>query len=125
MDGRYEIIINESGLYNLRATYIGYEPYQEAIQITDGEEHQLDIALNQMEVIGEELVVVGYGTQRRSDLTGSVSSISSQDINSVSITSLESGMQGHSAGDYVRQSGRKPGHGASIRIRRSEERRVG
>ena len=117
MDGRYEIIINESGLYNLRATYIGYEPYQEAIQITDGEEHQLDIALNQMEVIGEELVVVGYGTQRRSDLTGSVSSISSQDINSVSITSLESGMQGHSAGVYVSQSGNKPGQGASIRIR--------
>ena len=55
--------------------------------------------------------------QRRSDLTGSISSVSGDRLNEVSVSSLESALQGRSAGVYVDQGGNKPGDGASIRIR--------
>jgi len=117
VDGEYSIQIPEPGDYTIVATFVGYERYETNVTIEDGEALTHDIELTQSGILGDDVVVVGYGVQRRSDLTGSVSSVSSADINAVSITSLSSGLQGHSAGVYVNQSGNKPGHGASIRIR--------
>ncbi|WP_158607358.1 TonB-dependent receptor [Rhodohalobacter sp. SW132] len=117
LDGNFEIQINEPGDYTLIATYVGYERYETVFSISGDETLTLDIELSQVGVLGDDLVVVGYGVQRRSDMTGSVSSISASRINETSITSLESGMQGRSAGVYVTQGGNKPNSGASIRIR--------
>lgn len=117
LEGNFEIQIDEPGDYTLVATYVGYERYETTFSISGDETITLDIELTQVGVMGDDLVVVGYGAQRRSDMTGSVSTVSSDEINSTSITSLESGMQGRSAGVYVSQGGNKPGSGASIRIR--------
>ncbi|MEX0648496.1 MAG: SusC/RagA family TonB-linked outer membrane protein [Balneolaceae bacterium] len=117
LEGNYSIPNVEPGTYTLRATFVGYEPYETSITVADGEDLNLDIELTQAGILGDEVVVVGYGEQRRSDMTGSISSVSSEQLNEVSVTSLESGLQGRSAGVYVNQSGNKPGQGASIRIR--------
>ena len=63
-----------------------------------------------------EIVVVGYGTQERSDLTGSVGSVSSEELENVSIASLDQGLQGRVAGVQVTQNA-EPGGGVNVLIR--------
>ena len=64
-----------------------------------------------------EVVVVGYGTQKKSQLTGAISSVSSKQITEMPITNLGQAMQGRVAGVDVAQSGSKPGSTPTIRIR--------
>ena len=64
-----------------------------------------------------ELVVVGYGTQKKRDLTGSVSSLDSKDFNKGVQTSVDQLISGRSAGVQVTQASSEPGGGVSIRIR--------
>ncbi|SHE71606.1 TonB-linked outer membrane protein, SusC/RagA family [Fodinibius roseus] len=115
-EGNYEISV-EPGTYSLTASYVGYEEYETTFSISEGETMTLDIVLSQRVQIGEELVVVGYGTQERGDVTGSVSSVSAEELNEVSITSIDQGLQGRTAGVTVTQSGTKPGSDAEVRIR--------
>ena len=117
LEGRYEIQISEPGSYTLVATFVGYERYETTIDISGEGSLTHNIELAQTSILGEDIVVVGYGVQRRSDLTGSISSVSGDRLNEVSVSSLESALQGRSAGVYVDQGGNKPGDGASIRIR--------
>lgn len=117
VEGEYEIKNIEPGSYTLIASFIGYEQFESTVDISANQTLTLDIEMIRGGIVGEDVVVVGYGVQRRSDLTGSVSSISSEELNEVSVSSLESGMQGRSAGVYIEQSGNKPGSGATIRIR--------
>ncbi len=65
----------------------------------------------------EEMVVIGYGTVRKSDLTGSVSSIKMDDMKERSITSLEGFLQGTAAGVQVTSGDGTPGGGMSVKIR--------
>ena len=65
----------------------------------------------------KEVVLVGYGTQKRSDLTGAVSSISEREIKEIPITGLDQAIQGRAAGVLVTQNSGAPGGGVSIRIR--------
>ena len=65
----------------------------------------------------EEVVVVGYGTQRKSDLTGSISSITAKDFESQPLVSVDQALQGRSAGVLVNSNSGAPGAGARIRIR--------
>lgn len=65
----------------------------------------------------QELVVVGYGVQRKSDLTGAVGSVKAKDIERVPTSSIEQAIQGKAAGVYVIPASGQPGAGAVIRIR--------
>ena len=65
----------------------------------------------------DEIVVVGYGTQKKSDLTGSVSSLKSEDLNPGANASVDQMMLGRAAGVQINQASSAPGGGLSIRIR--------
>jgi TonB-dependent starch-binding outer membrane protein SusC len=65
----------------------------------------------------DEIVVIGYGTQRRSDLTGSVSSVSEDRLRATISTSIDQALQGRAAGVQVFQNSGQPGGGVSMRIR--------
>src|SRR3546814_5463837 len=65
----------------------------------------------------DEVVVVGYGTQRKSQLTGAISSVSAAEINAVPVVSAGQALQGRSAGVDVVASGHAPGAGVTVRIR--------
>src|SRR3546814_17304467 len=67
----------------------------------------------------EELVAIGYGTVRKSDLTGAVSSLKMEDIEGIPLNSIEQGIQGRIAGDQVTQSSADPDGGISMIIRDS------
>ncbi len=65
----------------------------------------------------EEVVAVGYGTFKKSDLTGSVASLKNDDFNQGAISSVDEAMQGRIPGVLVTQTSAEPGGGLSIRIR--------
>ncbi len=65
----------------------------------------------------EEVVVIGYGTVRKSDLTGSVSSVKNEQITSVTANDIRQSLQGRAAGVDVNYGSRRPGEGANILIR--------
>lgn len=92
---------------------IGYKTQEVVI---DGRS-EIDIILEQMIVTGEELVVVGFGSQSRESLTGAVSAKSSEEIENKPITSSSQALQGIQ-GVYLNQAGGQPGRdSATIRIR--------
>lgn len=94
-------------------SFIGYERLEEAINGRS----VVDITLNPQAIAGDELVVVGYGAVQRRDITGSVSSISSEDIQEVPVTDMGSAIQGRVPGVTVLSSGNRPGSGSYIRVR--------
>lgn len=112
MDGKYslEIPANSSTLV---ISYIGYETQNISI---DGRS-VIDIAMKiDAETLGE-VIVVGYGTQRKSDLTGSVGQLSAEKLNSQPITTMEQGLQGRVAGVKITSNSGAPGGGMSVQIR--------
>jgi TonB-linked SusC/RagA family outer membrane protein len=92
---------------------IGYQ----SKEIPIGGRTEIEVTLEQIVVTGEELVVVGFGTQTRESLTGSVSAKSAEEIENKPITSSSQALQGVQ-GVYVNQAGAQPGRdSATIRIR--------
>ena len=110
-EGKYKLS-TKSGA-TIEVTYVGYQPKQ--VKVTKG--GQLDIQISEDVNMLEQVVVVGYGVMKRSDLTGSVSSIDEKAIKQGVNTSLEQAMQGRIAGVQVTQNSGAPGGGISVQIR--------
>src|ERR1035437_52152 len=95
----------------LRVSYIGYA--SQDIKVTGG---NLTIHLKESEKSLDEVVVIGYGTQKRKDLTGSISSIKGDDLRKTQPTTFDQALQGKVAGVMVQQVSGQPGGGVSIQI---------
>lgn len=113
---------NEAGVFNLSELLIGtkliirsvgYEPKE--VAVTNSKE--LSVTLVSSENVLEEVVAVGYGSVKKKDLTGSVSSISAKEIQEFPNSTVAQAMQGRAAGVQVQQSSGLPGSGIQIRIR--------
>ncbi|HEY0930364.1 MAG TPA: TonB-dependent receptor [Gemmatimonas sp.] len=115
-DGRYRLTNLPPGRYILRAALIGYNARVDTVVVTAGQETVANFALKVVSVTLDQMVVVGYGTQRRSDITGSVTSVQ-PNTDRTPITSLEQTLQGTAPGVQVTQASSAPGGGMSIRIR--------
>ncbi len=112
IDGNYSIEVPSSDNV-LVFSFIGYE--QQEIQV--GNQSVINISLAPSASQLEEVVVVGYGTVRKSDLTGSVGSVNGEELNTVAQTSVDQALQGRIAGVRITQSNPEPGGGFSVRIR--------
>lgn len=77
----------------------------------------LEVTLKEFVGHLNEMVVVGYGAVKKSDVTGSVASVSEQDIKATPVVDLDRAMQGRAAGVLVTQNSARPGGAATIRIR--------
>ncbi|MBD2753080.1 TonB-dependent receptor [Spirosoma sp. BT704] len=88
-----------------------------SLEIAIGGRSQLTVKLAEDRKALEEVVVVGYGTQRKSDVTGSLSSVTAKEIKSVPVTGVGQALQGRAAGVQVTQASNAPGGGVTIRIR--------
>jgi TonB-linked SusC/RagA family outer membrane protein len=111
LDGKYALKIpSQSG--TLVVSFVGYESQEVAI----GSSSVIDVSLAEGSALNE-VVVVGYGTQRKSQTTGAISSINSRQLTEMPITNLGQALQGRIAGVDVVQSGSKPGSVPTIRVR--------
>ncbi len=98
---------------------ISYTGYESKIIPVNGQTN-LDIALDIDAEILDEVVVIGYGTVKKSDVTGSVSSVKSEDIQAFPLLNAGQALQGRAAGVAVQtQNGGEPGANISIRVRGS------
>lgn len=111
MDGRFSLEVPKDG--TLVVTYVGYANQE----ISVGNQKTLSITLKEDSEALDELVVVGYGVVKKSDLTGSVSTVKSSDLNSIPSGSVMEALQGRSAGLQVKQNSGSPGGSISVRIR--------
>src|SRR5690606_29404641 len=75
-EGKYEISVTQGS--TLIFSYVGFESEKRVVE----EQDTVDVTLTEEVAALDEVVVIGYGTQRRSDLTGAVSQVSSREINS-------------------------------------------
>lgn len=114
-------ITDAQGRYTLQAksgqtlvfSYIGFR----TLEVKIDKQKSIDVSLREDTKMLDEVVVVGYGTMKRSDLTGSVVSVSADDIKKTVVTSLDQALQGRAAGVSVTQNSGAPGGGISVSIR--------
>ncbi len=113
LNGSYSITVQDPATAVLEFSFIGYAKQQ----ITVGNQSVINAVL-QEEYIGlNELVVVGYGTVRKKDLTGSVSSIKSAEITKTATNNALQSMQGKIAGLDITKSSGETGSGITIALR--------
>ncbi|MEC5145552.1 TonB-dependent receptor [Chitinophaga sp. 212800010-3] len=110
--GNYALQLPDEGGV-LVVSFIGYESAEQAVTKAG----QMDIALTPKAVQTEELVVVGYGTQKRKDVTGAVSSVRVKDISAGVSKNISGAIQGRVPGVAVESSSGAPGAGLLITIR--------
>jgi TonB-linked SusC/RagA family outer membrane protein len=112
MDGLYSIEVEQESDV-LVFSFIGYTSQE----ITINGRSTIDVQLASDLQAMQEVVVIGYGTREKSQVTGAISSVSSADIASVPVISPDQALQGRAAGVDVIASGHAPGAGATVRIR--------
>ena len=110
LDGAYSLVISEDD-NTLVFSYTGYTSQEIAI----GASNEINVALS-LGAYLEEVVVVGYGTVKREDATGSIQAVSSKDFNKGAITGPQELLAGKIPGVTINTEG-GPGSGAKIRIR--------
>src|SRR5690606_40382162 len=86
-------------------------------EVSVGGRSVIDVVLEEDLQSLEEVVVVGFGTQKKENLTGAVSSVSSEVLENRPITNLGQGLQGQISNLNITQSTGRPGGGASFHIR--------
>ncbi|MFC6098926.1 SusC/RagA family TonB-linked outer membrane protein [Olivibacter domesticus] len=111
-DGNFQLK-RLSGRETLVFTFIGYKPQEIALE----GKTSLKVSLQEDFTSLEEIVVIGYGTQSRKELTGSVSSIKSTELQKVVSSSFTGAIQGKVPGVTISQTTGAPGGAASVRIR--------
>tara|TARA_R110000868_G_scaffold97396_3_gene267806 strand:+ start:77182 stop:80700 length:3519 start_codon:yes stop_codon:yes gene_type:complete len=114
LDGNFTIeVVNGEAV--LIFSYIGYEDFR----ITIGSRTQIDVQLTEASEGLEEIVVVGYGTQKKVNITGSIASVKTDDIIDVPLANLSNGLAGRAPGVQVVGTSGLAGASSSIRIRGS------
>ncbi len=97
----------------LQISFVGMK----TVEIPIGNQITFNVVLEEELISLQEVVAVGYGTMRKSDLTGSISKLKNEDIENRTIVRPEQALQGKTAGVQVIQTSGAPGKAASIRIR--------
>lgn len=111
IDGNYSL--EAAAEDTLVFSFIGFETMEVPVGSTSDYTIRLRPDVRQL----DELVVVGYGTQKKSDLTGSVSAVNAEDVSNVPAPGIDRALQGRVAGVQINANGGAPGSGTNIRIR--------
>ncbi|MFS4415641.1 SusC/RagA family TonB-linked outer membrane protein [Maribacter sp. 2307ULW6-5] len=110
-DGKYAIVATANN--TLVFSYLGQKTVERAV----GNNTTINVQMEEDSAQLDEVVVVGYGSQKKSDLTGSVASVDGDEIARLPVASLDNALQGRAAGTFVSSPSGTPGAGISIQIR--------
>lgn len=111
IDGKYSLVVPEDAK-QLIISFIGFQSITFPIEASNVIDATLKAGVDLTEVL-----VVGYGTQQKRDITGSVANLSIEDLETVPVTSIEQGLQGRIAGVDILQNSGTPGSAINVRIR--------
>jgi len=116
-DGTFTIVGVPEGTHTVRARRIGFGSVPIVVNVTGGSTISVAFELGKRAAVLDEVVVVGYTTQRRSSITGAVATVDMTDLQSRRVPDVAQALQGQVAGLTVTQSTGAPGEEISIRIR--------
>ena len=111
VDGKYQITVGENAA--LAFSFVGYKTQE--VEVNG--QSTINVVL-EMETTGiDEVIVVGYGVKKKSLVTGSISSVGSEELEGISSTRVDQAIQGRTAGVAILPTSGSPGAGTKIRIR--------
>ena len=116
-DGHYTITGVAPGAHQVRASRIGFGADTQRVTVVEGQTATADFTLRQLAVQLSEVVSIGYGTQTRRDLTGSVASVNSEQIATMPVARVDQAISGLVSGVQVQTVNAQPGSEMRIRIR--------
>jgi len=111
IDGEYSLSVPDGA--TLQFSYIGFQTTEVVVGNQTVVNVTLQVDLSEL----EEVVVVGYGTQTRREVTGAISSVKSEELEKMSVQSFDQALQGRAPGVVVTQNSGEPGGGVSVRVR--------
>jgi len=112
-DGKYKLVVNEGG-QTLIFSFIGYTTQE----ILIGNQTEINVSMVADIKTLNEVVVIGYGTQKKIELTGAISSVQGKEVNALPVRSIAESLQGRAAGVEVSKGDGSPGGGGTkIQIR--------
>ncbi len=112
LDGTYSIAVKNSKSI-LRFTYIGYAPQIVVV----GKNKEINISLSESKTELEDVVVIGYGTQKKSNVTGAISKYTNDKLDEVPVSRLDQALQGKIAGVQIQNISSEAGADTKITIR--------
>ncbi len=113
-DGNFTLAV-PAGSEVLIFSYTGYATRE----VTLGPSNVVDIVLEEAAIGLDEVIVVGYGTQIKANLTGNIAKVSGDDIKSLPVPTFESAIQGRTSGVFIESTSGKLGEGIKVRVRGS------
>ena len=113
IEGRWTLDVAQGS--TARVSFVGY--LSQNIEFGASKEITVKLKYDQAGATLDEVVVVGFGTQKKSNVTGAISSVKSGDLEDLQLPRVETALQGRTSGVSVVQSSGQPGAGATIRIR--------
>jgi TonB-dependent starch-binding outer membrane protein SusC len=116
-DGTFTIVGVPAGTHSVRTRRIGYGSIPVLVSVSDGGTASASFALVKRAAVLDQVVVVGYTTQKKSSITGAVSTVNAADVESRRVVDVAQALQGQVAGMTVTQSTGAPGEPINIRIR--------
>ena len=117
-DGRYVLAGVMPGLHRIRTSAIGYTPVIiDSIPVRAGQTATADISLKHQTVQLEQIVVTGYGSLAKRDVTGAIGQVSAAEIKQQPVTNAIDAIKGRIPGVDIVSTGTKPGDGVRVRIR--------
>ena len=116
-DGEFTVENLPVGEYNIRITFVGYQNFTQVVQIQAGQETELNAEMQPGAIGLDELVVSGYGTTTKRELTGSIASVKASDFEGVPVQNTESILQGRAAGVTVTTTSGNPGGAFQVQVR--------
>lgn len=115
-EGNYLLKLT-SGTFTVEISFVGYTKSTKTVTIRQGETVALNVTLEEDGVFLDDVVIVGYGVQRKREVTGSIEKIEGKILTQMPTPSFEAALQGQAAGVQVSQSSGIAGAGSLIRVR--------
>jgi iron complex outermembrane receptor protein len=114
-NGNFKLSGVNKGTVTLTVSFVGYTSAEKTVNVTG--DVRVEFSLQPSAESLNEIVVVGYGTQKKSDLTGSITTVTAKDFVKGQVTTPEQLIAGKVAGVQITSNGGAPGSGSTIRIR--------
>ena len=110
--GQFRLVVKEDGNYTLLVSYVGYDNKEIAV----GDKNSYSVQLKEATQLLNDVIVVGYGTQKRKSVTGAISKVTIEEITALPVSDPRQALQGRVPGVLVTNNG-SPGETPIVRIR--------
>jgi TonB-linked SusC/RagA family outer membrane protein len=117
INGMYKLEKVPAGDYTITASFVGFQSVSQSITVNAGKTLTIDFQMGEDLMMLNEMVVVGYGSKKKRDITSSISSVPMEEVKQITVTNFETQLQGKAAGVQVTQDNGMAGGMTSMRIR--------